>query len=227
MKPFRWIVASLILLAGCGVSTTANKPASPTQPKSTPESTEHTTTDSAEEKPGAPVDEESPTSKSQSGTATGTPSDEVTLVDDEGPLFAKYLEANKGKVILVDCWATWCGPCMAGFPKTVALHEKHKDEGLVVVSVSFDDMGDDDDEKKQRRDEALEFLKKKKANFKNFLARTGIGSESGKPFGVSINLPAFRVIDRQGKDRLDPKLSHEELEKQIPELIATLLKEPG
>lgn len=227
MKRLQWLSISLVLFAGCGVSNTSNMPVSSSPPKSTPESSENTTTDSGEEKPGAPAGEESTTSKPEIETPANTPLDEVTLVDDEGPLFAKYLAENQGKVILVDCWATWCGPCMAGFPKTVALHEKHKDEGLVVVSVSFDDMGDDDDEKKERRDEAFEFLKKKNANFKNFLARTGIGSESGKPFGVTINLPAFRVIDRQGKDRLDPKLSHEELEEELPKLVEALLKEPG
>lgn len=227
MKRFQWLAASLLFLAGCGVSSTTNLPAPQAQPKTAPESSENTTADSGEEKPAQSAGSEKAVPKAASEAPSNTPSDEVTLIDDDGPLFAKYLEENKGKVIVVDCWATWCAPCMAGFPKTVALHEKYNDQGLVVVSVSFDDMGDDDDEKKARRDEALDFLKKKKAVFKNFLARTGIGSDSGTPFGVTINLPAFRVIDRQGKDRLDPKLSHEEIEKQLPDLVATLLKEPG
>jgi thiol-disulfide isomerase/thioredoxin len=227
MKRFQCLAASLLFLAGCGVSSTTNLPAPQAQPKTAPESSENTTTDSGEEKPAVPAEDEKTRSKTASETATNASVDEVALVDDDGSLFAKYLEENKGKVILVDCWATWCAPCMAGFPKTVALHEKYKDKGLVVVSVSFDDMGDDEEEKKARRDEAFDFLKKKKAAFKNFLARTGIGSDSGTPFGVTINLPAFRVIDRQGKDRLDPKLSHEEIEKQLPDLVATLLNEPG
>lgn len=210
------LAVSLLIETGCGESSTTNVPGASTAPRATPEpSNENTTTDSGEEKPAASV-------SNKEGA-----SEEVTLIEDEGPLFAKYLEENKGKVILVDCWATWCQPCKDGFPNTVALHEKHQDEGLVVVSVSFDDMGEDDEAKQKEREEAHKFLKEKKANFKNFLARTGFGSDSGKPFGVTLALPAFRVIDRQGKDRLDPKLSHEEIEKQLPELVASLLKEQG
>lgn len=44
----------------------------------------------------------------------------------------------KGKVVLIDCWATWCGPCMAKMPELKTVHAKYKDHGLVVVGVSFD-----------------------------------------------------------------------------------------
>jgi peroxiredoxin len=45
----------------------------------------------------------------------------------------------KGKVILLNYWATWCGPCKVEIPDLVALQEKYKDQGLVILGVSQDD----------------------------------------------------------------------------------------
>lgn len=219
----RWLPATLLLLlVGCGLETTTDivKPGKPSG--GAPTAGENTTTDSSEEAPATVPAEEA---EATDGDAAASSAEVVSLVDDDGTEFQKYLEANRGKVILVDCWATWCGPCKEGFPNTVALHEKHKGEGLVVVSVSFDDLGEDDEEKKANRDAALAFLKEQKATFKNFLAKTGVGPESGEPFGVSIQLPAFRVIDRQGKDRLTGQTSGKELEQELEQLVETLLKE--
>jgi cytochrome c biogenesis protein CcmG, thiol:disulfide interchange protein DsbE len=51
------------------------------------------------------------------------------------------LEDARGKVALVDFWATWCGPCKASFPKYQALAQKYSDD-LVVIGVSEDDEAD-------------------------------------------------------------------------------------
>ncbi|WP_410968890.1 TlpA disulfide reductase family protein, partial [Salmonella sp. SAL4444] len=49
----------------------------------------------------------------------------------------------KGKVVLVDFYATWCGPCMAAIPHTNELLKKYKDKGLVVVGVCTSKRGQD------------------------------------------------------------------------------------
>ena len=45
----------------------------------------------------------------------------------------------KGKVILLNFWATWCGPCQAEIPELVKTYAEYKDQGVVVLGVSIDD----------------------------------------------------------------------------------------
>jgi len=51
------------------------------------------------------------------------------------------LSEMKGKVVLLEFWATWCPPCRASIPGIERIHEKYKDKGLVVLAVSMDDSG--------------------------------------------------------------------------------------
>ena len=48
------------------------------------------------------------------------------------------LAAMSDKVVLVDFWATWCGPCVAEMPHVISTYEKYKDAGFAVVGISLD-----------------------------------------------------------------------------------------
>jgi thiol-disulfide isomerase/thioredoxin len=71
---------------------------------------------------------------------------------------------KKAKLVIVDAWATWCGPCMKNFPHLVEMHHKYADKGLVAVSLSMDEA---DVPKKVAA--ATAFLKEKKAVFTNLI----------------------------------------------------------
>src|SRR5262245_36708102 len=84
----------------------------------------------------APVEAVPPSG--EESTAALNPTETVTLVDASVEDFRELLKKHEGKVIFVDYWATWCGNCMEEFPHTVALANKHKDDGLTVISVALE-----------------------------------------------------------------------------------------
>lgn len=61
----------------------------------------------------------------------------LTPLDEAG--YRKLLASNKGKVLLVDFWATWCSPCLEELPLLVKLGAKYRDRGLNMVTVSCDE----------------------------------------------------------------------------------------
>lgn len=54
------------------------------------------------------------------------------------------LAGQKGKVVLLNIWATWCHPCRNEIPELQAIHVRYRDRGLVLIGVSVDNDGDDD-----------------------------------------------------------------------------------
>jgi thiol-disulfide isomerase/thioredoxin len=103
----------------------------------------------------------------------------------------EVLDKHRGKVVLVDFWATWCGPCMEQFPHTVELAEKLRERGLSVVSVSMNSPS--------AEPQVREFLEKQGAGFDNLLSSYGSPVTATQEFGLPGPVPCYRVYDREGK----------------------------
>ena len=95
------------------------------------------------------------------------------------------LDSFKGKVILINFWATWCGPCKAEIPSLVELQEKYADD-LVVLGFSVDD--------------PAEKMKPYAEEYKvNYPLLVGNGREDVQnAFGPLLGIPVSVIIDRQG-----------------------------
>jgi thiol-disulfide isomerase/thioredoxin len=148
---------------------------------------------------------------------------EVAVAEVKGDALEKAIKGQKDKVVVVDCWATWCVPCVKKFPHLVELHKKYADKGLVCVSVSLDLLGDKEAYKKEK---VLTFLKGKGAAFPNFIAAD---PDDDKQLEVVLGedfrlLPYMVIFDKAGRRVWDssngPELKDDQLDKKIEELLA-------
>lgn len=118
----------------------------------------------------------------------------------------------KGKVLLLNMWATWCAPCKAEMPHLVQLQREHAADGLVVLGLSFD-----------KTEEAhREGVKELNLNFPSVLAKDTEVQEFLKQLEPVEAIPVTIIVDRQGRivERLDGAA---DLEK-FRQLLAPYLK---
>jgi thiol-disulfide isomerase/thioredoxin len=154
-----------------------------------------------------------------SATTAGGTQPEITVRVVDVAEYDEVIAKHRGKVVLVDFWATWCTGCIAQFPHTVKLHEDLGDEGLAVVSVSLDDVADEA--------EVLKMLKRFGAEFDNLLSQHGGGTQSTDAFQIEGGLPCYKLYDRKGNLRYtladtdpDNPLTSDDVDARVKELLA-------
>lgn len=129
---------------------------------------------------------------------------------DEKDVVGKPLSiANyKGKVVLIDFWATWCSPCVHELPNVIKAYEKNHPKGFEIIGISLD----------QSKDKLTDFTKEKNMTWQQFFDGKGWGNKLAVKYGVQ-SIPATFLLDGEGKI-IDKDLRGEELaaaiEKALP-----------
>ena len=124
------------------------------------------------------------------------------------------LPQTRGRVVLVDFWASWCAPCKASFPAYARLHEEFARRGLVIIGIGVDDS----------RDEYVKFLKRHAPPFPTVL-------DGDKRLVSTVAIPAMPtsyLVGRDGRVRFIHEGFHSwETEKTLRAEIEALLDEKG
>lgn len=117
------------------------------------------------------------------GPSVGDNAPEFTLKDDKGKQFR--LRDQRGKVVVIDFWATWCGPCVAAMPKVEAIHNDYKAKDVLVYGINTED---------SKSSAVRKFMSNKKTTYGSLMD----GDDVSNQYKVSA-IPAFFVIDAEGK----------------------------
>jgi cytochrome c biogenesis protein CcmG, thiol:disulfide interchange protein DsbE len=149
--------------------------------------------------------------------AVAVPADRTPVISRPAPDFSRTdldhaqvrLASYRGKVVLLNFWATWCGPCLIEMPHFVAWQQAYGKEGLQVIGVSMDD-----DAQPVRS-----AYQKYRLNYPVVMG----DEELGEMYGGILGLPVTFLIDRSGRIRFmyksDARLSqiHRDMEKLLSE----------
>jgi len=114
----------------------------------------------------------------------GKPAPDFTLESLEGKNI--QLSGYKGQAVLLNFWATWCGPCKIEMPWFVELQKEYGPQGLQIVGVAMDDASKED---------IAKFVKEMGVNYPILIGKEAVGEQYG---GVNV-LPTTFFIDRDGK----------------------------
>lgn len=143
---------------------------------------------------------------SQTAPHVGQRAPDFTLIDSTGSPIK--LSELKGKVVLLDFWATWCGGCKVEIPWYMEFETKYAKKGLATIGVSMDDDG---------WKSVKPFLQQHKINYPIVIGTQDIANE----YGGLPSLPMTLLIDRSGKvaESHPGMVNKEEFENKIKQLL--------
>ena len=163
----------------------------------------------------APASESAQSEPDSAASETSLPAaKDVNLIVADEKQFQQVVDGHRGKVVLVDFWATWCQSCVQHFPETVELFNEHSKDGLAAVTVNFDAL--------DNKPAVEEFLKEVRAGSLDNLQSKydGVGTEVPTAFDFEGVLPHYRLYDREGKLRYRWDEPPADLKEKLAELLA-------
>ena len=117
------------------------------------------------------------------------------------------LSSFKGKVVLIDFWASWCGPCRAAIPSVIKLYDKYKAKGFEVFGVSID----------SKKKDWLKAIAQDKITYPQVNDKAGWYSKTTEVYGVNA-IPNTFLLDKTGKI-VAIDLEGEQLENKLKMLL--------
>lgn len=118
----------------------------------------------------------------------------------------------RGRVVLIDFWATWCGPCVAELPNIQAVYAKYHEQGFEVVGISCDRPGD--------KEKFQKFVEERKMPWPQFLQEEKSGpfvNRFAEEYGI-IEIPAPLLLNKEGK-LISDNARGEKLEAEVKRLL--------
>ena len=122
-------------------------------------------------------------------SSINTPAPDFTIQDADHSVTLSQL---RGKIVVLNFWATWCPPCIEEMPSLVEMQKKFQGKGVTVLAVSVDD--DADDYHKFLKEHSIDLLSVREADQKT---DKGVFAPVSQQYGT-IKVPETYIIDRNG-----------------------------